>query len=198
MGFLDDYDIDLDDFNETGGFDVPDGTYNFTVVRGELKEGTTKDPEARNIVIYFNLENGEGETFTWNWWLTVPADPERPTKREAISMTDWKKWLLGAGFEPKDISSVGPEDIADLTGILRLVTGKPNHEGKTYQNARDWAFDDAEEEEAPEPPKKAARPAAAKKAKPAPEPEPEDDEEEEEEEAPKPRTRKAGNPFQKK
>lgn len=162
MGFLDDYDVDLNEF-ESSGFDVPDGQYNFEVTSSELKEGTQADPDARHIVVKFSLENEDGEVFAWNWWLRVPSDPARPTNREKISMSDWKKWLLGAGFTAEDINTVGPEDVESITGTMRLVSsrGKGANKDQTYQNPKDWTFDGAEEEP--------ARPAkSARAAKPAP------------------------------
>lgn len=184
-GFLDDYEVDLEDF-EDSGFDVPDGLYSFEVIKGELRVGTQKDEDARHIVVSFSLESEEGATYNYSWWLAVPADPHRPTRRESISMSDWKKWLLGAGFDASEINGVGPDDIEGLTGTVRLVTGKPNKSGVAYQNPRDWAFDSAEEEE----PKKA--PARTAKVKAAPEAD-----EEVEEEAPAPRSRRKANPFAK-
>ncbi len=197
MGFLDDYDVDLDDFNESG-FDVPDGTYAFEVTTGETKVGTQKNDDDVHIVIKFSLESEEGEIHSYNWWLKVPDDPSRPSRRESIAMSDWKKWLLGAGFPPEDIGGVGPEDIEGITGTVQLLTGRPNKEGKAYQNPRNWTFDGVEEEEEEKPKKsaKASKPRAAAKPKPAPEPE----EDEEEEEVPA-RTASRGkakaNPFKK-
>ena len=193
MGFLDDYDIDLDEFNESG-FDNPaDGTYEFEVLRGETKVGTAKDSEAVHIVIYFNLENEDGETQTWNWWLKVPSDPQRPTRRESISMSDWKKWLLGAGFDESSLNEVGHDDIEGIRGTMRLVSsqGRGKNSDQVYQNPKDWTFDGADEEEE-EKPKKAAPKPASKPKKAAPAPEPDEDDEEEEE---KP---KKANPFAKK
>lgn len=195
MGFLDDYDVDLNEFNESG-FDVPNGTYEFEVVGCELRIGTAADDEARNIVVAFSLENEDGETYSWNWWLKVPDDPARPTRRESISMSEWKKWLLAAGFEPSEINGVDGDDVVGYTGTVRIVNtpGKGKNADKSYTNPRDWTFD-AEEEE-PEPVKPAR---TAKKAKPAPEPEPDEDDEEEEAAPAKPtRTRAKGNPFEKK
>lgn len=197
MGFLDDYDVDLDDFNESG-FDVPDGTYAFEVTTGETKVGTQKNDDDVHIVIKFSLESEEGEIHSYNWWLKVPDDPSRPSRRESIAMSDWKKWLLGAGFPPEDIGDVGPEDIEGITGTVQLLTGRPNKEGRAYQNPRNWTFDGVDEG-----PKKSAKPAGAKPAgaKPKPAPEPEEDEEGDEEEAEAPsatRTRAKGNPFAKK
>lgn len=197
MGFLDDYDVNLDDFNESG-FDVPDGTYAFEVTTGETKVGTQKNDDDVHIVITFSLESEEGEIHSYNWWLKVPDDPSRPSRRESIAMSDWKKWLLGAGFPPEDIGGVGPEDIEGITGTVQLLTGRPNREGKAYQNPRNWTFDGVEEEEEEKPKKsaKASKPRAATKPKSAPEPE----EDEEEEEAPA-RTASRGkakaNPFKK-
>ena len=189
MGFLDDYDVDLDDFNESG-FDVPDGTYAFEVTAGETKVGTQKNDDDVHIVIKFSLESEDGEIYTYNWWLKVPDDPSRPSRRESIAMSDWKKWLLGAGFPAEEIGSVGPDDIEGITGTVQLLTGRPNREGRAYQNPRNWTFDDVEEPE--EQPKKKA-------SKPKPAPEPEEDGDEEEAEAPRaPRTRNKKNPFTKK
>lgn len=199
MGFLDAYDVDLNEFNESGFDDPDDGTYAFEVIKGETKEGTKRDDDAVHIVIYFNLENEDGEVQSWNWWLKVPDDPSRASRRESISMSDWKKWLLAAGFDASEIGSVGPEDIEGLTGTVRLVTGRPNKDGNAYQNPRDWTFDGVaeDEEEAPPAKKEPAKKSTAKRAKPAPEPEPEYEEEEEAEEAPasKTRTRAKSNPF---
>ena len=199
MGFLDDYEVDLDDFNESG-FDIPDGTYEFEVVGGELKRGTKADEDAVHIVINFNFVNEDGETHQFNWWLKVPDNPDRPTRRESISMSDWKKWILGAGFPATEVNKIGPDDIEGITGTVRMVTGKPNKSGTAYQNPKDWTFDEAEEEEEKPKkaaPKKAAAKVAPKKAKPAPEPEEEEEEDdEEEEETPTPRKSKA-NPFKK-
>lgn len=189
MGFLDDYDVDLDDFNDSGGFDVPDGTYAFEVTTGETKVGTQKNDDDVHIVIKFSLESEDGEVYSYNWWLKVPDDPSRPSRRESIAMSDWKKWLLGAGFPPEDIGGVGPEDIEGITGTVQLLTGRPNKEGRAYQNPRNWTFDGTEEE-----PKK-----PTKAAKPKPASEPEEDEEGDDEEAPRAaRTRAKGNPFAKK
>ncbi len=203
MGFLDDYDVDLDDFNDSGGFDVPDGTYAFEVTTGETKVGTQKNDDDVHIVIKLSLESEEGEIHSYNWWLKVPDDPSRPSRRESIAMSDWKKWLLGAGFPPEDIGGVGPEDIEGITGTMQLLTGRPNKEGRAYQNPRNWTFDGVEEEEE-EKPKKSAKPAPAKSTKavkPKPAPKPEEDEEGDEEAAEAPsatRTRAKGNPFAKK
>lgn len=190
MGFLDDFDIDLDDY-ESSGFDIPDGTYAFEVAKSELKEGTQNDEDARHIVVTFALENEEGETQTWNWWLKVPDDPQRPTQREKISMGDWKKWLLGAGFDPSEIGSVGPDEIEGITGTVRLVTTFSKKSQREFQNPRDWTFDTVEEKPKKESPKKAS--------KPKPAPEPDEDDEDEAEAAPRAnRARPKANPFAKK
>lgn len=199
MGFLDDFDINLDNYEDSGFDNPPDGTYSFVVKGSELKEGTSKDEDAVNIVVSFDLEDEEGETRSWNWWLRVPADPDRPTRWEEMSMARWKKWCLGAGFEPSEINKIGPEDIEGISGTVRLVTrkgkAKKGEEARDFQNPADWTFDGVEEEEKPAP-AKASKPRAATKPKPAPEPE----EDEEEEEAPA-RTASRGkakaNPFKK-
>lgn len=196
MGFLDEYDVNLDEFNESG-FDVPDGQYVFEVSKGELRKGTNADPDVVHVVISFALENEDGEVKTWNWWLKVPDDPSRPTRRESISMSDWKKWCLAAGFETPN--EVGPEDVEGITGTVRLVStpGKGKNADRMYTNPRDWTFD-TEEEPAPKPTK------ATKPTKKRPEPEP-DEEDDEDTESPfdttparAPRTAKKGNPFAKK
>lgn len=172
--------------------------YLFVVKGSELKEGTSKDEDAVNIVVSFDLEDEEGETRSWNWWLRVPADPGRPTRWEEMCMARWKRWCLAAGFAPSEINSVGPDDIEGLTGTVRLVTRqsrpKRGEEARDFQNPQDWTFDGAEEEEE-EAPAKASKPKKAAKPKPAPEP----DEEDEEEEAPaRPaRTKAKANPFKK-
>lgn len=194
MGFLDDYDIDLDSYEDSGFDNPPDGMYLFVVKGSELKEGTSKDEDAVNIVVSFDLEDEEGETRSWNWWLRVPADPGRPTRWEEMSMARWKKWCLGAGFEPSEINKIGPEDIEGISGTVRLVTRKGKGEGaRDFQNPADWTFDGAEEEEEA-PPAKTSKPRAAAKPKSAPEPE----EDEEEEEAPaRTASRGKANPFKK-
>lgn len=192
MGFLDEYEVDLDNYEDTGGFDIADGLYTFVVINGELKEGTAKDPDARHIVISFQFENEDGESNSYNWWLKVPDDPSRPTRRESISMSEWKKWLLAAGFDASEINGVGPEDVEALTGTVRLVTGKPGKGGVAYQNPKDWTFDTEEEE-----PVKRAAPKKSAPRKAAPVEEPEEDDEEEVEETPAPRRRTKENPFKK-
>lgn len=173
MGFFDEYDVDVSSFNDAG-FDVPDGTYSFEVTSGEVRELESSDSGEMRVVIRFNLENEEGEVLSWAWWIPVPVDPNRPTRRESISLSEWKKWCIGAGFDEANINSVGPDDIEGITGTMRLVStkGKGKNSDKTYQNARDWTFDGAEPEEAPAKPAapaRAAKPAAAKPvaAKPA-------------------------------
>lgn len=198
MGFLDEYDIDLDNYEDSGFSDPADGLYSFTVLGSETKKGTTKDETAVNIVISFDLENEDGESRKWSWWNKVPSDPDHPTRWEEMCMARWKKWCLAAGFDPSEINGIGPDDIEGLTGTVRLVTRKSRpkkgEEAREFQNPQDWTFDGAEEEEE-EAPAKASKPKKAAKPKPAPEP----DEEDEEEEAPaRPARKKAqGNPFKK-
>lgn len=184
-GFLEDYDIDLDNFNESGGFDVPDGTYTFELTNSERREGTSSDEDAVHIVLSFTLENEDGESYSWNWWLKVPDDPSHPTRRESISMSDWKKFLLGAGIPKNRINKAGPSDIEGITGTVQLVTTAQRKSGKEYQNPKNWSFDGVKEEEE-KPAKK-----ATKKSKP----EPEEDEQPAKKSTKTSSAKKGGNPF---
>lgn len=173
MGFLDDYDVDLDDFEASAGFDVPDGYYDFTINAAELRKGTSNEPDAVNIVLTYGLENAEGSTFSTTQWFRVPADRDHMTRRGDISMREWKALLLSANI--KDMQGAGPEDLEGLSGTLRLVTTVSKKNGNEYQNIRNVQFDksgdSAPKKLAPTKAKSAAKPAekaapAAKKSNP--------------------------------
>lgn len=174
MGFFDDYDVDLDNFEASSGFvNAPDGTYAFEVANAETRVGTNADPDAVNITVVFALENEEGETYKHTNWYAVPKDPAHPSQRETISMGEFKALLLSAGVPETELKSAGPEDIIGLEGTLRLVTSRSKKNGKDYQNTRDIAFDndsvteDGESDAAPEAAPEAAPKARAAKAAPA-------------------------------
>lgn len=168
MGFFDDYDVDLDNFEASSGFvNAPDGTYAFEVANAETRVGTNADPDAVNITVVFALENEDGETYKHTNWYAVPKDPAHPSQRETISMGEFKALLLSAGVPETELKSAGPEDIIGLEGTLRLVTSRSKKNGKDYQNTRDIAFDNdsvAEEEEEEVAPKAAPKARAAKAA----------------------------------
>lgn len=170
MGFFDDYDVDLDNFEASSGFvNAPDGPYAFEVANAEVRVGTNNDPEAVNITVAFALENEEGETYKHTNWYAMPKDPAHPSQRETISMGEFKALLLAAGVPESELKTAGPEDIIGLEGTLRLVTSRSKKNGKDYQNTRDIAFDNdaAAEEEEEEAAPKAAPKARAAKAAPA-------------------------------
>ena len=167
MGFFDDYDVDIDNYEATNGFEVPDGNYDFEITKAEIRKGTTKDPEAVNITVSYRLENAEGAVFSYMDWFKIPADPDHPTTQENIAMGNFKKLLISAKVE--DLQNAGPEDLEGLTGTLRLVSSQNKKTDRTYQNPRDIRFDTSDE-----------KPAAAKTSAPAA--------------AAKP-AGKAGNPF---
>ena len=168
MSFFADYDVDLNDFNDTG-FDVPDGNYDFEITGAETRVGTRNDEDAVNITVTYRLENANGEVFSTTSWFKMPADPARPTRRESISMTELKKLLIGAGVKEEDLNSAGPEDLEGMTGTLRLVSSENKKTGTVYQNVRDVVFDSSESSapaKASEAPKAAPAASPAKKSNP--------------------------------
>lgn len=165
MGFFDDYDVDINEFNENGGFDAPDGNYSFEITKAYVKKGTQKDEEAVNIVVSFSLESEEGEAYTFSEWFPVPTDPDNVTKREKRRMGEFKKLLLLSGVAPENLQEAGPEDLEGGTGTVTLKTRKGN-DGNDYQNPSNYVFDGADSTPAPAKPARttARKPAAAKAA----------------------------------
>jgi hypothetical protein len=186
--FLADYDVDLDAFEAGGGgFDIPDGTYDFEITNAEVRKGTKRDENAVHIVVAQRLENADGEVHSHQDWFAVPVDMDHLSPREKMSMQEWKLLLVQSGMAPADTGKATPDDIEGRTGTLRLVStnGKGKNSDKVYQNVKDRTFDGQEEGA----PVKAAPAKARKAAAPV-------EDAEEADEAPR-RTAKKANPFAK-
>lgn len=163
-GFFGSLGIDADDVKAQTGFKEPDdGLYEFEVSKAEIKEGTQKDPNAMGLIVAYLLDNGE----TKSEYFPMPTDPDDDSQKAIRGLSQFKGRLLDLGF-PDDgsvLSEVGPDDLIGITGGFRLVTQKGKNGGE-FQNIRNVKVDEAEEEPAPKPKKKATK----AKAQPAEEP----------------------------
>jgi len=159
MGILDDY-ADLGDIEANTGFEIPEGTYEFIVAGLELRVGTNKDPDAKNIITKFILNDGERDR-TYNNWTRLPADPSAPTDNERTTLSIFKGLLLSLGLSEAQASSPDEDDIVGISGVLQVVNTKGRN-GNTYQNLRNIKVG---ESSAPGP--KAAPKAAEEKPKTA-------------------------------
>lgn len=212
MGLFDDFDIDMDEVEEAGGFSFEDGTYDFEIAEALTQNGTKNKPDTTFFIIKYALNDGEAGTY-WEWF-TVAVDGSSEHANAKRSLGFLKSRLMDLGFKASQLNDIDGEDLEGITGTLKLVTtsGKCANAANKYQNVRDVKVGaDETEEEAPKPRRTAAkaktapsededldeikkrvaakRAARAKSA--ADEAEEEDDEPEEEAPKPAPRRRRA-------
>lgn len=175
MGLLDDYNVDLDEF-EANSFDVPDGVYDFAIGEVATQEGSKNNPDQPMIYIHYILTSEGDKNYTNREYFWIPIDPTNPTDQEKKAMGRLKSRIMSLGFEEDEANSVGPEDLVGLTGSFQLVSSKGKND-VVYQNIRNIRVDDEEEIapviQAPKPARRTTtRPAAVDKpvSKPASKP----------------------------
>jgi hypothetical protein len=177
MGLLDDYKVDLDEF-EAFSFDVPDDIYEFTVGEAGLVEGTSKNPEALNFVIKYLLENENGKVFNYNEYIRMPDDFNNLTEDDKKKLGRLKTRLLQLGVPDDQLNTVDGDDLVGIYGTFQLSSRKGKN-GNVYQNLRNMRVEEGgkpDDEPAPAPivkkPAATRKPRAAKpKVEPVAEPE---------------------------
>lgn len=161
MGLFDDYDIDIDEVKEAGGFDFDDGPYEFEISEALRQNGTKNDPNDTKFIIKYDLD--EAGTY-WEWFtLAVDGDPAHPKAKQSLEYL--KSRLLDLGLKASELSSFDEGDLEGVTGSLKLVTTKKN--GNSYQNVRNvkvFETEDEPEDEPEEKPTRARSSAAKQKA----------------------------------
>lgn len=184
MGLLDEYEIDINDYEPQSYEDPEDGYYPFEIVDMFVREGTENKPDHRWMIIRY----GVGDTGkTKDEWFRIPKDPSDPLNEEIKGIGWYRSRLESLGFDRETHSKVTRDDLIGLEGTFKLETRKG------FQNIYNVKVG---EQESPVPAPKAsapsrppARPAARTApatrrpaARPAPVEEPEESEESEYEE----------------
>lgn len=168
MGLLEDYNVDLDDF-EANSFEVPDGVYDYAIGEVAVQDGSKNNPEQPMLYIHYILTNEEGKNYTNREYFWIPADPGSPTDKEKAAMGRLKTRIMSLGFEEDEVNDVSPEELVGLTGTYQLVTSRG------FQNVRnvrpDEDGDEPEPEPTPTPKRRAAKPVDKPVSKPKAEPE---------------------------
>lgn len=158
MGLFDDFDIDMDEVKESGGFSFDDGWYPFEISEALRQNGTKNDPDDTKFIIKYDLD--EAGTY-WEWFtLAVDGDAAHPKAKSSLGFL--KTRLLGLGLKASELNDFEPEDLEGIRGDLELKTTK-NKKGE-FQNIKNLKLDDEggepddEPEPAPAPRRRAAKP----------------------------------------
>lgn len=156
MGLFDDFDVDMDEVKEAGGFSFDDGFYEFEIVEALRQNGTQNRPDDTKLIIKFDLD--EAGTY-WDWYtIAVDGDSEHPDAKRSLGYL--KTTLLALGFKLSELNDIDYEDLEGIRGTFELKTTKNKKTNKEYQNIRNLKVTDEEPEPEPEPAPK--RRAAAK------------------------------------
>lgn len=134
MGLFDDYDIDMDEVKEAGGFDFKDGFYDFEISEALKQQGTKNDPDDTKFIIKYDFD--EDGTY-WEWFtIAVDGDANHPKAKQSLGYL--KARLLDLGIPASQLNELEPEDLEGIRGSLELRTtnGKGKNSAKTYQNVR--------------------------------------------------------------
>lgn len=168
MGILDDYNVDLDDY-DTSTFDVPDGVFDFTIGEVATQDGSKNRPDQPMLYIHYILTSEDGKNYTRREYYDIPGDPSSPTDREKRDMGRLKSRIISLGFDEAEVNKVEPDELVGISGTLQLVTTKG------FQGIRNLRVDeDSEPEPTPAPkPVRRAKPADKPASKPEPKAEPE-------------------------
>ena len=149
MGLFDDFDIDMDEVEEAGGFSFEDGTYDFEIAEALTQNGTKNKPDTTFFIIKYALNDGEAGTY-WEWY-TVAVDGSSEHANAKRSLGFLKSRLMDLGFKASQLNDIDGEDLEGIQGTLKLVTtsGKGANAANKYQNVRDVKVGADEPEKAP-------------------------------------------------
>lgn len=149
MGLFDDFDIDMDEVEEAGGFSFEDGSYDFEIAEALTQNGTKNKPDTTFFIIKYALNDGEAGTY-WEWF-TVAVDGSSEHANAKRSLGFLKSRLMDLGFKASELNDIDGEDLEGITGTLQLLTtsGKGANAANKYQNIRNVKVGEAEAEEAP-------------------------------------------------
>ena len=150
MGLFDDFDIDMDEVEEAGGFSFEDGNYDFEIAEALMQNGTKNKPDTTFFIIKYALNDGEAGTY-WEWF-TAAVDGSSEHADAKRSLGYLKSRLMDLGFKASELNDIDGEDLEGITGTLQLLTtsGKGKNAANKYQNVRNVKVGEAEaEEEAP-------------------------------------------------
>ncbi len=149
MGLFDDFDIDMDEVEEAGGFSFEDGSYDFEIAEALTQNGTKNKPDTTFFIIKYALNDGEAGTY-WEWY-TVAVDGSSEHANAKRSLGFLKSRLMDLGFKASQLNDIDGEDLEGIQGTLKLVTtsGKGANAANKYQNVRDVKVGADEPEKAP-------------------------------------------------
>lgn len=152
MGLFDDFDIDMDEVEESSFASIKDGFYEFETTELMHQNGSKNKPDYTYKVLKFDLD--EAGTY-WEWFV-VAVNGETDHKDAKRGLGNLKTRLLSLGFLASELNEIEPEDVEGITGSLQLVTtqGKGANAGNFYQNVRNVKVnteDAPEEASEPEP-----------------------------------------------
>lgn len=147
MGLFDDFDIDMDEVEEAGGFSFEDGNYDFEIAEALTQNGTKNKPDTTFFIIKYALNDGEAGTY-WEWF-TVAVDGSSEHANAKRSLGFLKSRLMDLGFKAAELNDIDGEDLEGITGTLQLLTtsGKGANAANKYQNVRNVKVGEAEAEE---------------------------------------------------
>lgn len=147
MGLFDDFDIDMDEVEEAGGFSSEDGNYDFEIAEALTQNGTKNKPDTTFFIIKYALNDGESGTY-WEWF-TVAVDGSSEHANAKRSLGFLKSRLMDLGFKAAELNDIDGEDLEGITGTLQLLTtsGKGVNAANKYQNVRNVKVGEAKAEE---------------------------------------------------
>lgn len=150
MGLLEQYNIDMDEYEANeGGFTQPDpGWYEFQVA--DIRVYEKEDGSWSGIFVDYLITSEElgvaGEEYSEIFGL---PKHNPPTKQERAALERYKARIISLGFEPEEVNEVDGETARGITGTFELEASR-GKDGKKYVNARHLTVDGAEEADEPE------------------------------------------------
>ena len=144
MGLFDDLGVDMDSIKAGGFSDPDDGTYEFIISEGTIRNGSTNKPDTTFYTIEYSLDEAGSKTE----WFTI-AENGVVTERALQSLGFLKSRLQDLGI---DASEFDPEetDLEGISGVFQLKTTK-DRKGIDRQNIRNVKVDVDEADVSDEP-----------------------------------------------
>ena len=149
MGLFDDFDIDMDEVEESSFASIKDGFYEFEITELMHQNGSKNKPDYTYKVLKFDLD----EAGSYWEWFAVAVNGSTEHKDAKRGLGNLKTRLLSLGFLASELNDIEPVDLEGITGSLQLVTtqGKGVNASNYYQNVRNLTVNTEEGDEAPAP-----------------------------------------------
>lgn len=164
MGLLDEYGVNTDEAVAPSYSETPPGIYRFEVGDVFVKEGSTNDPDARWIIVSYNLEDDFDNVFEKSELFALPEDAKNPTQAEKEKLGFYVQRVQDlTGCERSAVNDIERDDLIGITGTLQIVAraGKGARKGETFYNVTKVKREERETVAAAAPAATAAAPKAA-------------------------------------